>query len=92
MTPFSIEKETNDPNQANKVPNREQSDCHQKISDLKKKFVESRDQLMKIPGINLTREAQREKFESLKQQLTLKRDLLQRYKHSCPIDNNQTTN
>jgi peroxiredoxin len=69
------------------LPSREQSDCHQKIADLKKKFAESRETLMKVSGISLTKEEQRNKFESLKQQLALKRELLQRYKHSCPIDN-----
>ena len=67
--------------------NREQSDCHQKIAELKKKFANSRENLKKIEGISLTKEEQLKKYEALDKQLTLKRELLLKYKNSCPIEN-----
>ena len=69
-----------------KLANREQGDCHEKITELKKKFQKSRDLINKVNGISLTKEDQIKKYESLNKQLSMKKELLLRYKNYCPID------
>ena len=71
-----------------KLVNREQGDCHEKITELKKKFQKSRDLINKVNGISLTKEEQIKKYEQLNKQLSMKKELLMRYKNYCPIDTN----
>lgn len=81
-----IEKEINDPNPASKSLTREQNDVHLKIQSLKDKFQRCREMVMKIEGIDCTKENQLKNFETLSKKLVMKRELLQRYKHFSPID------
>lgn len=84
---FSIEKEIHEtPSGGQKPSGRENHDYYQKIQVLKDKFEKCRDQVNKVHGIELTKEDQLKKMEGLSKQLVMKRELLQRYKNSCPID------
>ncbi|RWS08973.1 mediator of RNA polymerase II transcription subunit 9-like protein [Dinothrombium tinctorium] len=82
----SIEREINETNASQKALNREQSDCHQKMLNLKEKFQKCRDVIGRVEGIDFRKEEQLSKFEAFKEQLVMKRELLLRYKHCCPID------
>jgi mediator of RNA polymerase II transcription subunit 9 len=53
------------------------------------RFNECRQQLLKMPGIGVTKEEQIKSLDALRQQLILKKQLLMKYKNSCPFDPNQ---
>ncbi|KAI1301955.1 Mediator of RNA polymerase II transcription subunit 9 [Halotydeus destructor] len=82
----SIEKEIHETTGPLQKNNREHHDYYQKIQLLKDKFEKFRDQVNKIPGIELTKDEQLRRLEGLQKQLIAKRTLLQTYKHACPID------
>lgn len=82
---YSIEKDTQEASTQKSI-NRDQQDCHQKIQSLKEKFEKCREQIMKVHGISLTRDEQLKRLEGLNKQLIMKKELLNRYKHACPID------
>lgn len=85
MFPRSIEKEVNET--AGPVQkSREQHDYYQKIQSLKERYEKFREQVNKIQGIELTKEEQLKRVDTLSKQLVMKRELLLRYRHNCPID------
>lgn len=81
----------NSANQKSTNREQQQNDCHEKILELKKKIQKSREQVVKVNGISLTKEDQIKKFEALDKQLSMKKELLLRYKNRCPIDTSPTT-
>jgi len=58
----------------------------QKVVEFQKKLDTVRAQVSSLPGIDYSREAQLRKFEALKKQLVLKKQLLQKYKHMCSLE------
>ena len=64
------------------------NDSNAKMQSLKDKLNQFRQQLIKIDGIGVTKEEQMKSLDALRQQLVMKRDLLIKYKNSCPFDTN----
>lgn len=85
---LSIEKELNESNVGQKSVHREQTEIPTKIQALNDKFKKCREQLMKIEGIEVTKEQQLKQLETLSKQLEMKRQLLSQYKHFSPIESN----
>ncbi len=86
----SIERETHENTPQKSLNIREQHfDCNSKIQQLRDRFNECRQQLIKMPGIEVTKEEQIKSLDALRQQLILKKQLLMKYKNSCPFDPNQ---
>lgn len=81
---FSLEKET----QENATPKlvmlaREQpSDYSSKMSLLRGNFEKFRQQIVNVPGSNLSKEEQTQTLRSLRQQLIMKKELLLKYKNN----------
>lgn len=82
---FSIEKDLHETSTAPQKNTSHNPDYHQKIQILKEKFEKCREHINKLHGIELTKEEQLKKVEVLGDQLKVKRQLLLRYKHHCPI-------
>lgn len=85
----SIERDTHDTTPQKALNIREHADCNQKMQILHERLNECREQINKLPGIGCTKEEQLKKLESLRQQLTMKKDLLMKYKHNCNFDTTQ---
>ncbi|XP_054159510.1 mediator of RNA polymerase II transcription subunit 9-like [Oppia nitens] len=64
------------------------NDANQKLQQLKDRFSQFRQQVTQINGIGVTQEEQLNSLDALRQQLSMKRDLLIKYKNSCPFDSN----
>ena len=62
------------------------NDSNAKMQSLRDKFNQFRQQVLKIDGIGVTKEEQMKSLDALRQQLIMKRDLLIKYKNSCPFD------
>jgi len=60
--------------------NKESLEASQKIQELNKKIESAREAVKKLPGIDLTKEEQAAQLKALKKQLTLKQDLIVKYK------------
>lgn len=72
----TIEKDPQDA--ANK--NKESLEASQKVQDLTKKIEKARDDVKKLAGVDFTKEEQAAQLKALKKQLTLKQELIQKYK------------
>ena len=84
---LSIEKELNEGNSVGqKAVHREQTEIPAKMQLLNDKFKKCREQLMKIEGIDITKEQQLKQLETLSKQLEMKRQLLSQYKHFSPME------
>ncbi|XP_015790672.1 mediator of RNA polymerase II transcription subunit 9 [Tetranychus urticae] len=83
----SIEKELNEGSSVGqKAIHREQTEIPAKMQLLNDKFKKCREQLMKIEGIDITKEQQLKQLENLSKQLDMKRQLLTQYKNFSPIE------
>lgn len=78
----SIER---DPHDATQKP-RESQDTAQKILELQKKLDQAREQVKRLPGVDLSREEQLKRLEFLRTQLRLKRELLLKYRTTCTFE------
>ncbi|KAL3270342.1 hypothetical protein HHI36_009390 [Cryptolaemus montrouzieri] len=65
---------------------RESHDCSQKVLDLQKRLDQVRAQIHLLRGIDYNREQQLANLDSLKTQLKLKQELLQKYRYMYPFD------
>ena len=57
-----------------------------KVNELQKKFQAMREQIEKMPGIDLSRDEQLRQMEVLRQQLTIKTELLRKYRDTDQFD------
>ncbi|KAL9913076.1 mediator of RNA polymerase II transcription subunit 9 [Glossina fuscipes] len=64
----------------NSTKQRESQECSQKILELQKRFESARNQIKQLPGIDYNKEEQLQKLELLHNQLTLKQQLIRKYK------------
>ncbi|XP_046404624.1 mediator of RNA polymerase II transcription subunit 9 [Ischnura elegans] len=78
----SIER---DPHDATQKP-RESQDTAQKILELQKKLDQAREQVKRLPGVDLSREEQLKRLEFMRTQLRLKRELLLKYRTTCTFE------
>ncbi|CAG2111864.1 unnamed protein product [Medioppia subpectinata] len=69
-------------------PQQSTTDSNAKIQTLRDKFTQFRQEVQLINGIAVTKEEQLKSLDTLRQQLVMKRDLLIKYKNSCPFDPN----
>lgn len=58
----------------------------QKVNELQKKFQQMREQIENLPGIDPSREEQLRQMEVLRQQLSIKTELLRKYKDTDQFD------
>ena len=65
---------------------REPHEVTQKVTDLKNKLDQAREQVKKLPGIEHSKEEQERQIEVLRKQLVSKTELLRRYKNMCNFD------
>jgi mediator of RNA polymerase II transcription subunit 9 len=72
----AIEKDPQDA--ANK--NKESLEASQKVQDLSKKIEKAREDTKKLAGVDFTKEEQAAQLKALKKQLTLKQELIEKYK------------
>jgi len=78
----STEKEAHD--SAQKI--RDSHDTYQKIMELKTKFQQCKEQIQKLNGIDYNKEEQIKRLDALRKQLTMKRELLLKYRNMCHFD------
>jgi mediator of RNA polymerase II transcription subunit 9 len=57
-----------------------------RVNELKEKLQKMREQIEKLPGIDLSKEEQERQLEVLRQQLILKTELLKKYKDFSKFD------
>ena len=72
----ALEKDTNDVSQRS----RDSLEASQKILELNKKVEKVREDIYRLPGIEMNKEEQLAKMQNLKQQLKMKKDLIAKYK------------
>ncbi|XP_055621116.1 mediator of RNA polymerase II transcription subunit 9 [Toxorhynchites rutilus septentrionalis] len=73
----SVEKDPVD----NTAKQKESHDCSQKILELHRRLELARGTIRLLPGINYSKEEQLRRLESLHKQLTLKQQLIKKYKN-----------
>nr|CAD7202165.1 unnamed protein product [Timema douglasi]CAD7407339.1 unnamed protein product [Timema cristinae]CAD7408634.1 unnamed protein product [Timema poppensis]CAD7575206.1 unnamed protein product [Timema californicum] len=78
----SVEKDPQDTSQKT----RESHDTSQKVLELQKKLDQARNQLRRLRGVEYNKEEQLDKLATLRKQLQLKKELLQKYRHMCSFD------
>jgi len=78
----SIEKEQAD--NAQKV--KDSQEACQRVLELQRKLDHAREVVKKLPGIELSKEEQLQQIDLLRKQLSLKRDLLNKYRSLSPFD------
>lgn len=57
-----------------------------RINDLKVQLEKAKEEVQKLPGIDLSKDEQERQMEILRQQLATKTELLRKYKHICSFD------
>nr|CAD7588651.1 unnamed protein product [Timema genevievae] len=77
-----VEKDPQDTSQKT----RESHDTSQKVLELQKKLDQARNQLRRLRGVEYNKEEQLDKLATLRKQLQLKKELLQKYRHMCSFD------
>merc|ERR1719347_876387 len=60
--------------------NKESLEASEKVKELNKKIERAREDVKKLPGIDLTKEEQAAQLNALKKQLKVKQELLARYR------------
>ncbi|XP_077293198.1 mediator complex subunit 9 [Arctopsyche grandis] len=65
---------------------RDSHDCSVKVLELHAKLDKARAQIRRLPGIEFNKQEQLRQFEILRNQLHLKRELLQKYRNMCSFD------
>ncbi|XP_044753156.1 mediator of RNA polymerase II transcription subunit 9 [Coccinella septempunctata] len=65
---------------------KESQECAQKVLELQKHLDQARAQIHQLRGIGYNKEQQLSNLESLKVQLKLKQELLQKYRYMFPFD------
>lgn len=83
----SVEKEQQD--NAQKL--KDSQEAGQKVLELQRKLDHAREVVRKLPGIELSKEEQLQQIDLLRQQLTLKRDLLNKYRSITSFDREAQT-
>uniref|UniRef100_T1J6Y1 Mediator of RNA polymerase II transcription subunit 9 n=1 Tax=Strigamia maritima TaxID=126957 RepID=T1J6Y1_STRMM len=78
----SIEKENHDAAQKAK----DLSNTTLKMNELKNKLQQCRESIQRLPGIDYSKEDQVKRFEALRKQLIMKRELLIKYRNFCHFD------
>ncbi|XP_046680498.1 mediator of RNA polymerase II transcription subunit 9 isoform X3 [Homalodisca vitripennis] len=61
-------------------------DISQKVIELHNKLEQAKKQVRRLPGVEYSKEEQLEKLETLRKQLRLKRELLQKYRNMYLFD------
>ncbi|KAL0266363.1 UNVERIFIED_CONTAM: hypothetical protein PYX00_008930 [Menopon gallinae] len=72
-----------DPTHDTTQKTRESQDAALKILELEKKLNQAREQINRLPGIELSQEEQLKQVDSLRKQVALKRQLLNKYRNLC---------
>jgi len=78
----SVERDPHD----NAQKNTQSQDISQKVIELHKKLELAKEQIRRLPGVEYSKEEQLEKLETLRKQLRLKRELLQKYRNMYMLD------
>ena len=73
---YTIEKDTQDMNQKN----RDSLEASQKVHELTKKIESARSHIYKMQGISYSQQVQNQRLENLRQQLQMKKALIDKYK------------
>jgi len=73
----TVEKDTQDPNKKNA----ESLLATKKVLELNKKITSARNHIHKMDGIDSSESVQQQRMENLKEQLALKKQLIEKYKH-----------
>ncbi|KAK3091033.1 hypothetical protein FSP39_016636 [Pinctada imbricata] len=61
-------------------------DMNQKITELKNKLDKAKEYVEKMPGIQLSKSEQLKQIDILRNQLTVKTEILEKYKNNSPFD------
>jgi len=78
----SVERDPHD----NAQKNSQSQDISQKVIELHKKLELAKEQIRRLPGVEYSKEEQLDKLETLRKQLRLKRELLQKYRNMYLLD------
>lgn len=65
---------------------KDNQDVHQELNKLRTRIQDTREQIMAMPGIDLSSEVQQHKLHTLREQVRTKNQLLQKYKGLCMFD------
>uniref|UniRef100_A0A1B6GE45 Mediator of RNA polymerase II transcription subunit 9 n=1 Tax=Cuerna arida TaxID=1464854 RepID=A0A1B6GE45_9HEMI len=78
----SVERDPHD----NAQKSSQSQDISQKVIELHNKLEQAKKQVRRLPGVEYSKEEQLEKLETLRKQLRLKRELLQKYRNMYLLD------
>lgn len=65
---------------------KDNQDVHQELNKLRQRIQDTREQILAMPGIDLSSEVQQNKLRTLREQVRTKNQLLQKYKGLCMFD------
>lgn len=65
---------------------KDSQDVHQELGKLKAKIQEAREQISNMPGIDSSPVDQQQQLDTLREQVSTKNQLLQKYKSLCMFD------
>ncbi|MCJ8738211.1 hypothetical protein PDJAM_G00032950 [Pangasius djambal] len=69
-----------------KCMDKDNQDVHQELNKLRTRIQDTREQILAMPGIDLSAEVQQHKLRTLREQVRTKNQLLQKYKGLCMFD------
>ncbi|KAI4898395.1 hypothetical protein NFI96_033768 [Prochilodus magdalenae] len=69
-----------------KCMDKENQDVHQELNRLRVRIQEAREQILAMPGIEASPEAQQQRLCTLRDQVRIKNQLLHKYKGLCMFD------
>jgi len=81
-----VKRVEKDPNDAS-AKNKESLEVANKIQELNKKLEKAKEQVRTLRGIDLNPEEQKQQLAALKNQLTLKKELIHKYKAFATVSN-----
>ncbi|XP_062859397.1 mediator of RNA polymerase II transcription subunit 9 [Trichomycterus rosablanca] len=69
-----------------KCMDKDNQDVHQELNKLRTRIQETREQILTMPGIDMSPELQQNRLRTLREQVHTKNELLQKYKGLCMFD------
>ncbi|XP_041718668.1 mediator of RNA polymerase II transcription subunit 9 [Coregonus clupeaformis] len=69
-----------------KCMDKDSQDVHQELAKLKTRIQEAREQIGAMPGIDMSPSEQQHQLETLREQVSTKNQLLQKYKSLCMFE------
>ncbi|KAI5102961.1 mediator of RNA polymerase II transcription subunit 9 [Silurus meridionalis] len=69
-----------------KCMDKDNQDVHQELNKLRTRIQDTREQIVAMPGIDLSADVQQQKLHTLREQVRTKNQLLQKYKGLCMFD------